>query len=139
MKAGEEQWVLVARDASYSGDKTSLLLNYPVVTMPEKDGKQVTVEAPHAVLKLQGNHVTRADLSGGAVIHYGEFVLTTNDATFLPDADQVNAPGFVTITGPEMKVTGVGMTGHPKARQFELLKQVTTELKPRSGDASKPG
>jgi LPS export ABC transporter protein LptC len=140
MKAGEPQWVLTARDANYSSDKTSIVLNEPEVTMVSKDGKPVTVDAPKAVLKLVGNEVKRAELSGGAKIHYGDFTLTTDEATFVPDTDQVDAPGLVTIEGEGLKVTGIGMTGHTKTRQFELLKQVTTHIAPKpSRHGSKQG
>jgi LPS export ABC transporter protein LptC len=140
MKAGEQQWVLTARDANYSSDKTSIVLNQPELTMVSKDGKPVTVDAPKAVLKLVGNDVKRADLSGGAKIHYGDFLLTTDSASFVPDTDQVDAPGLVTIEGQGLKVTGIGMTGHTKTRQFELLKQVTTDIAPKPRrHASKQG
>ena len=131
MKAGEQQWVLAARDANYSSDKTSVTLAEPLVTLTSKDGKPVTVKAPRAVLDLDGNKIKRARLSGGTQIHYGDFLLTTDEATFEPDTDQVDAPGLVTIEGEGIKVTGVGMAGHTKTRQFELLRQVTTEIEPR--------
>jgi LPS export ABC transporter protein LptC len=131
--------VLTAADANYSNDKTSVMLDQPVVTMTSSDGKPVTVQAPKAELKMDGNKVKRAHLTGGTQIHYGEFVLTTDEATFLPDQDEFDAPGLVTITGDGIKVTGIGMTGHAKTRQFELLKQVTTEIAPRRNGASKKG
>jgi len=131
MKAGEQEWVLSARDANYSNDKTSLILDDPVVTLVSKDGKPVTVKAPKAVLELEGSKVKRATLSGGTQIQYGDFLMTTDKATFLPDADQVDAPGLVTIEGEGIKVSGVGMTGHTKTRHFELLKQVTTNIEPK--------
>ena len=131
MKSGELEWVLTARDANYSNDRTSLILNEPVVTLTSKDGKSVSVKAPKAVLKMDGSKVTRATLTGGTLIHYGDFVMTTDQATFIPDADQVEAPGLVTIEGEGIKVTGVGMTGHTKTRHFELLSQVSTYIAPK--------
>ncbi len=141
IKGGEQQWVLTARDANYSNDKTSLVLDEPVISMVSSDGKPVTIQAPKADLKLDRNQVKRAHMSGGTQIHYGDFVLTTDEATFLPDADQVDAPGLVTIVGEGIKVTGIGMTGHTKTRQFELRKQVSTDITPKqSGSpASKKG
>jgi LPS export ABC transporter protein LptC len=141
IKGGEQQWVLTARDANYSNDKTSIVLDEPVISMVSSDGKPVTIQAPKADLKLDRNQVKRAHMSGGTQIHYGDFVLTTDEATFLPDADQVDAPGLVTIVGEGIKVTGIGMTGHTKTRQFELLKQVSTDITPKqSGSpASKKG
>lgn len=131
MKAGEREWVLTADEASYSNDKSSLTLVNPKVAMTSNDGKPVIVTAPRAVMALNGNHVTRAELTGGTVIQYGDFTLTTDSATFMPDDDQVEAPGLVTVVSTGLKVTGVGMTGHPKTRTFELHQQVRTEFIPK--------
>jgi LPS export ABC transporter protein LptC len=132
MKAGERQWVLTAGEADYSADKTTLKLTDAVVTMVSSDGKPVVVNSPRADLTLDGNHVTRAHLTGGTIIHMGDYVLSTDEATFLPDDDKVDAPGLVTIVGDGLKVTGVGLSGHPKTRVFELREQVQTEVTPKS-------
>jgi LPS export ABC transporter protein LptC len=137
MKAGERQWVLTAGEADYSADKTTLKLTDAVVTMVSSDGKPVVVNSPHADLTLNGNHVTRAYLTGGTVIHFGDYILTTDSATFAPDDDKVDAPGLVTIIGDGLKVTGVGLSGHPKTRVFELHAQVQTEVMPKS-NSEKP-
>ena len=131
MKAGERQWVLTAAEADYTADKTTLKLTDAVVTMVSSDGKPVVVNAPHADLTLNGNHVTRAYLSGGTVIHFGDYVLSTDSATFMPDDDKVEAPGLVTVVGDGLKVTGVGLIGHPKTRVFQLSTQVETVVTPK--------
>ena len=95
MKAGTPQWVLTASDAAYSGDKSALVLTDADVAMTSDDGKPVKIKAPHAVLHMNGNHVNRADLSGGTIINYGDFTVTTESASFLPDIDKVEAPGQV--------------------------------------------
>jgi lipopolysaccharide export system protein LptC len=135
MKAGQRQWVLSARDASYAADKSTMTLSDADLSMVSEDGKQVTVTAPHAVLFLDGNHVHRADLSGGTIIKYGNFVLTTDTASFMPDDDKVEAPGKVTLVGEGVKVTGVGLSGNPKTRVFKLLQQVRTEIVPKNARA----
>ncbi len=137
MKAGERQWVLTAGEAEYTADKTVLKLTDAVVTMVSSDGKPVVVNAPHADLTLNGNHVTRAYLTGGTIIHFGDYVLTTDTATFMPDDDKVDAPGLVTIVGDGLKVTGVGLSGHPKTRVFQLQTQVQTVVQPKK-DSEKP-
>jgi LPS export ABC transporter protein LptC len=131
MKAGERQWVLTAGEADYTADKTMLKLTDAVVTMVSSDGKPVVVNSPHADLTMNGNHVTKAYLTGGTVIHFGDYVLSTDSATFMPDDDKVEAPGLVTVIGDGLKVTGVGLSGHPKTRVFELHTQVQTEVTPK--------
>jgi len=131
MKAGTPQWVLAASDAAYSGDKTALVLTDADVSMTSDDGKPVKIRAPHAVLHMNGNHVNRADLSGGTVIKYGDFTVTTETASFLPDLDRVEAPGQVTLEGEGVKVIGIGLTGNSKTRVFRLNEQVSTEITPK--------
>lgn len=128
MKGGQKEWVLKARDASYSDDRTSILLKDAEVTMISSDGKPVLLEAPAVVLKMNGNHVEQANMSGGLTVHYGEFVLNTDQATFLPDTDSISAPGGVIVNGQGIKVTGTGLTGHPRQQQFNLGGRVNTEI-----------
>lgn len=139
MSGGQSQWHLRARDASYSRDKTSLLLTDAELSMVSKDGKNVEVSAPLAEISVNGNHVRKAHLSGGLKIDYGDFVLKTGQATFSPDQDMVTAPGEVTIDGQGLSVTGVGMTGHPNERDFNLLSQTNTVVVPKKFSDSKSG
>ena len=129
MKAGQRQWVLTAADASYSNDKSAVVLADPQVMMTADDGKQVMIKAPHAVLHLTGNHVDLAELSGGTTIVYGDYTVTTDSASFVPDSDKIEAPGQVTLQGEGLKV--VGMTDWKFTRVFQLNQQVTTEIVPK--------
>jgi len=128
MRGDQSQWVLKADDASYSNDKTSILLVGPRLDMTAQDGKHVSLMASRAVLTVHGNHISKAEISGGLTVDYGDFVLITDAATFLPDDDQLHAPGAVKINGPGLNVAALGLSGHPKAQTFELLKQVKTVI-----------
>jgi lipopolysaccharide export system protein LptC len=58
--------------------------------------------------------------------------LTTDQAIFIPDNDELIAPGAVKIQGAGLVVTGIGMSGHPKTETFELLKEVNTQIVPKT-------
>jgi LPS export ABC transporter protein LptC len=132
MKGEASQWVLTAKDASYSADRTTVTLKEASVSMTSKEGKQVSLKAPAASLTMDGNHVKRAELDGGIVAKYGDYTLTTDQAVFTPDNDELDAPGAVKIEGAGLVVTGVGMSGHPKTETFELLKEVNTQIVPKT-------
>jgi LPS export ABC transporter protein LptC len=139
MKGGQSQWRLSARDASYAKDKTSLMLTDAALSMVAADGKEVAVNAPHAEISVTGNHVNSARLSGGLTINYGNFVLSTPEATFVPDKDILTAPGVVKVVGEGLTVTGVGLSGHPKERSFTLLNQTNTVVVPKTTRDNKSG
>jgi LPS export ABC transporter protein LptC len=128
MHGDQSQWVLRANDASYSNDKASILLLRPRLSMTAQDGKRLSLTASRAVLTVHGNHISRAEMIGGLTVDYGDFVLVTDTATFLPDDDELHASGAVKIDGPGLDVAGVGLSGHPKAQTFQLLKQVKTVI-----------
>jgi LPS export ABC transporter protein LptC len=132
MKGDQSQWTLQAKDASYASDKTSMVLKGAHLSMVAKDGKRLELMAPLATLQMQGNHIGRADLSGGLIVHYGDFVLTTDSAIFAPDDDQLQAPGPVKIVGQGLTVTAVGLKGHPKEEDFQLLNEVSTHIEPKA-------
>jgi len=137
MRGDQNQWVLKASDASYSNDKSSILLIRPQLSMTAQDGKHLSLTAARALLTIHGNHISRAEMGGGLTLNYGDFVVITDQATFLPDADELDAPGPVQINGPGLDVAGVGLSGHPKARTFQLLKEVKTVIqKSRRAKAS---
>jgi LPS export ABC transporter protein LptC len=138
MKGAQMQWVLTANDASYSADRTAVKLVGADLAMTSSDGKEVHITAPKALLYMKGNHINRAEMSGGTVIRYGDFVLSTGTASFDPDDDHVEADGPVTVEGEGVKVTGIGLTGSPKTRIFELHQQVRTEIQPKKDSSAKP-
>jgi LPS export ABC transporter protein LptC len=139
MAGGLSQWRLSARDASYSHDKTSLVLTGAELSMVSKDGKNVEVIAPRAEISVTGNHINQAHLSGGLEINYGDFVLKTDEAICAPDKDMVSAPGQVEVKGQGLTVTGVGLTGHPNERSFSLLSQTKTVVDAKKGSVLKSG
>ena len=133
MRGDRSQWVLKASDASYSNNKTSIVLVKPQLSMIVQDGKHLSLSAWRAVLTVNGNHISKAQMSGGLKVDYGDFVLITEAATFLPDSDELVASGAVKINGPGLDVAGVGLSGHPKAQRFQLLKQVKTLIDQKQG------
>ena len=134
MKGDKEQWQLVATEASYGEDRTSLTLKDTKLTMVMEDGKPLAVSANRVDLSLSGsNHVKRAEFSGGLVLDYGDIRLKTAGGTFLPDRDLLQAPGPVEIAGDGFKITGVGLEAQPRARTFELKHQVVTDLTAKAG------
>jgi LPS export ABC transporter protein LptC len=138
MKGDRKQWELSAAEASYSNDKTRIALRDAQLMMIAEDGKQVSVRAPRVELTMAGNHVSRAELSGGLRVSYGTVMLAAEQASFSPDADELDAPGAITIETEGLKVRGVGLTAWPRRQLFALRSQVITEVTPARGRGDKP-
>lgn len=135
MKGDHKLWELNAGEASYSDDKTSLVLRKPVLRMVAEDGKILLLHAARADLKLNGDHINQAYLSGGLDLTYGDVELITTEATFWPDRDIIQGSGPVQVRMPGFNVTGVGLEAHPRARLFALQHEVRTEIKREANGA----
>jgi LPS export ABC transporter protein LptC len=110
-----------------------LNLKKPVLTMVLDDGKSFQLHANRAQLRLNGNHINQAHLTGGLDLNYGDVEIKTDEATFWPDHDMVQTSGAVEVQMPDLEVTGVGMEAHPRARLFALQHDVRTQIKRETG------
>jgi len=128
MKGDKEQWELVAKEASYGENRSSLVLKDSKLKMVLADGKPLSAQAHRVDLNLTGNHVNRAEFSGGLILDYGDVRLKTAGGTFLPDSDLLEAAGPVEIAGDGFKISGVDLEAKPRARTFTLKHQVVTDL-----------
>lgn len=133
MKGDRKQWELSAGEASFADDKKSLRLKDADLSMVTNGGQRLLLHAPSARLILEGNHVKRAELSGGLEVRYGSVVVTVREAAFTPDEDVLESPGPVAIEGQGFKVAGIGLTARPHEEVFDLHSQVSTEVQPRPG------
>jgi LPS export ABC transporter protein LptC len=137
MKGDQELWELRAKEANYSNSRTSARLKGAMLTMTLTDGKPFALKASDVHLVLTGNHVDRADFSGGLLIDYNGMEVSTDQAVFFPDRDQLQASGLVRIVGPDFTVSGTGLEAHPRAQTFSLQRQVDTLLTSQQHGAAK--
>ncbi len=136
VKNGEKQWELTALEGSYSQDRTHLFLNRAVLHAIGEDHHEIVLHASRAVLELEGNQVTRADLTGGVTITYSGFELDTTAAVFFPEQDRLRAPGSVHVRGEGITADGVGMEAHLRSRLFTLEHNVSTVMTPVKPNAA---
>jgi len=137
MKGDKQQWQLTASEANYGEDRSSITLKDSKLMMVLDDGKPLSAQAHRVYLKVTGDHVNRAEFSGGLVLHYGDVKITTQSGTFLPDSDSLEAQGPVEITGDGFRIAGVDLEAKPRARTFTLKHQVVTDLTAGAARAAK--
>jgi len=63
---------------------------------------------------------------------YTLITLTTETAHLNLKNHILQAPGFVTITQPKLKITGVGLIAHLKQQTYQLTRSVTTRYQPET-------
>jgi LPS export ABC transporter protein LptC len=133
VEGGKTVWEVMADDAQYFEKTDTVIATHPRVTLFLQDGRRAHIRGTEGELGLEGSELLRATLRGDVVVELDDLVLTTDQATFDRDADQITAPGAVTLRGRTMDVKGEGMEVEVTAQQVRLLRDVHTVL--RNADA----
>jgi LPS export ABC transporter protein LptC len=133
VEEGKTVWEVMADDAQYFEKTDTVIATHPRVTLFLQDGRRAHIRGTEGELGLEGSELLRATLRGDVVVELDDLVLHTDQATFDRDADQITAPGAVTLRGRTMDVKGEGMEVEVTAQQVRLLRDVHTVL--RNADA----
>lgn len=102
------------------------------VVLPDKGGRQVTVESQDAeVIQPPGKEVATANLSGGVKLTTSDgIVVTTAAASYNNDEQMTRIPGPLTFTRGRMTGTGVGATYDQTRNVLWLLDQARVDVVP---------
>ncbi len=132
VKDGRKVWEAKGSQGQYSPEDNAARIQDAQVWIYQKDGKQVTMTARQAVLKLQGPGLKGADASGDVTIIYNQNeTLKTDLLSYDKEKNKVSAPGLVTISGALLDISGEILDGDLATKSFTLKKNVRTVLKPR--------
>lgn len=130
VKDGKKLWEIHAKTGRYSPEKGLADLEFPVVTI-YKTSDTIVLTADKARINLTQTSLNRVDAQGNVVAHAltKDLTLKTTKALYDKDADTLNCPGHVEITGPQGTLSGDELQGTVDVKDFVLKKNVHTFIK----------
>lgn len=132
VRDGRTVWEVYGTRGNYSpGEKTAEIEN-PHLTISRKDDEHITITSGRAVLFLEGNQLTKADLFDDVVLNYNDkTTIRTSKATYDQTANSVHVPVHVEIDNDTLTITGNELDGNLETHEFFLTNGVTSLIKPR--------
>lgn len=132
VRDGRKIWEAKGSQGQYFPEQNAARINDAKVWVYKKDGKDVSLTAGQALLKLQGPALIGAEASDGVVVQYaGEQTLETDRLLYDKDSAKITAPGIVQIRGALLDIEGESLEGDLNSNVFTLKRNVSTVLKPR--------
>lgn len=133
VKDGHKNWEIYAKVGRFFPQSGKAILDSPVVTL-FKPEDTVVMTSDKGVIFLHGNSLNNVEAHGHVVVTSEKkaTVMHSDDLFYEHDTDKLTVPGPVIIESPQMKLTGIGMTGNTALKKFFLNDSVATTLQSKS-------
>ncbi len=131
---GQKAWEIIASKARYLTDDHLVIVESPQFSFYPKDGEAFSLRSREAHVFLTSDkkeEVMRVELSGDLEMKVGEFVITTQEATFETEKNLISSLAVVQINGPGVTVTGHGYSVDVVNKYVTLDTDVQTTLSRR--------
>ena len=130
VKDGKAVWQVGADDAQYFEGDQQVVVQKPRVTFFMQDSsRHAELVGTEGCLTLAGKELATVTLTGEVVLVLDDLEFRTDEANYDHAADRIAAPGFVTIHGKTLDVSGHGLEVDVTPQRVRILGDVHTVLK----------
>jgi lipopolysaccharide export system protein LptC len=121
---GDKTWVLEAKKADFHPEQDTVSISGVRVEF-FGPGEDIRVKADEGLFNTKTRVLT---LKGQVEMRRTDLLVTTSEATYLPDERALLAPEHVVITEPGLKVEGRGLRVELAAKRLVMTQHHLTEL-----------
>ena len=121
---GDKTWVLEAKKADFHPEQDTVSISGVRVEF-FGPGEDVRVKADAGLFNTKTRVLT---LTGQVEMQRGDLLVTTSDATYVPDERVLLAPEHVVITEPGLRVEGKGLRVELAVKKLVMTQHHFTEL-----------
>ncbi len=129
---GRKVWEVSAREARYREGDGTVMVQDPSVQLFFADGRELSLRGNSGVVFLDGRELRRIEVEGGIAIAFGDYVLSTERATYEVERDVVVAPGAVHIQGGGLDLRGEQMEVEVATQRLHMAARVQMTLWPKT-------
>lgn len=129
---GRKVWELSASEAQYREGDSTIRVRNPLVQLFFEDGREISLRGASGVVFLDGRELQRIEVEGEIAVRFGEYVLSTEKATYQAQRNVVVAPGSVHIRGGGLDLQGEQMEIEVATWRLHLAARVQMTLWPKT-------
>ena len=127
---GRKVWELFGEEANYYKDQKEAVIKKPRFYYYDKKGEVAETQGDEAVLYLNEKQLDKMELRGGIQVSFQGYVLTSEEASYLPAKDQIILPSRTKVVGEGIAVEGSRMEVELEDKKIRLLQSVKTKIEP---------
>lgn len=129
IQAGKKIWEIEADKGQLFPDTNTAQIDNAFIHFYQKDGKVVTLSAPSALVTIDGASLSKAEVSGGVHLTYGEqYVIDTPKALYDREAGTVYAKEHTKLVSNQAEVSGEEVYVNLNDRSVIIKKNVVSKL-----------
>lgn len=127
---GRKVWELFGEEANYYKDQKEAVIKKPRFYYYDKKGEVAETQGDEAVIYLNEKQLDKMELRGGIQVSFQGYVLTSEEASYIPGKDQIILPSRTKVVGEGIAVEGSRMEVELEDKKIRLLQAVKTKIEP---------
>ncbi|HEU5464448.1 MAG TPA: LPS export ABC transporter periplasmic protein LptC [Candidatus Binatia bacterium] len=127
---GRKVWELFGEEANYYKDQKEAVIKKPRFFYYDKKGEVAETQGDEAVIYLNEKQLDKMELRGGIQVSFQGYVLTSEEASYIPAKDQIILPSRTKVVGEGIVVEGSRMEVELEDKKIRLLQAVKTKIEP---------
>lgn len=134
---GKKIWEVDAKRGQYFPESNSAKLEDALLYFYKDDGSSLELTAQEAKLNFSGTSLISAEGYKGVTLVNSEVKMQTEQATYDHDKQRIFAPGFVTIKGDLIDVSGYKLEMNMQSKEIKLNENVESLIRPKKSKAER--
>ncbi|HME62869.1 MAG TPA: LPS export ABC transporter periplasmic protein LptC, partial [Candidatus Binatia bacterium] len=130
IESGRKVWELFGEEANYYKEQKEAVIKKPRFYYYDKKGQVAEAKGDEALLYLNDKELDKMELRGGIQVSFQGYVLTSEEADYVPAKDQIILPSRTLVVGEGLTLEGARMEVELEEKKIRLIQAVKTKIEP---------
>jgi len=127
---GRKVWEIFGDEANYLKEQKEAIIKKPRFYFYDKNGETAATTGEVARIFLKENELEKMVLQGAVQVTFKGYVLTSEEAVYLPAKQQITLPSKATLISSGIELQGLRMEVDLEEKKMRLLRDVKTKVEP---------
>lgn len=127
---GRKIWEVVGEEADFYKDQREAVIKKPRFLYYDRNGEAAEAAGEVARMFLGEKDLEKLQIEGGVNVKYQDYVLTSEEAVYLPEHQRILLPQRTKITGGGFELEGASMEVELESQKIRMLNDVKTKIEP---------
>lgn len=127
---GRKIWEVVGEEADFYKDQREAVIKKPRFLYYDRNGEAAEAAGEVARMFLGEKDLEKLQIEGGVNVRYQDYVLTSEEAVYLPEHQRILLPQRTKITGGGFELEGASMEVELESQKIRMLNDVKTKIEP---------
>ncbi len=134
---GRKIWEVAGEEADFYKDQKEAVIKKPRFLYYDRNGEVAEAAGEVARMFIGETDLEKLQIAGGVNVKYQDYLLTSEEAVYLPQQQRIFLPQRTRITGGGFELEGASMEVELESQKIRMLNNVKTKIEPEKIDLKK--